>query len=245
MNARQLLVALPALLFLPMITTCCRDESDKLATCAEKLFERPALQQDSRISYEGGHVISGGKRITITPVSESVLQSQGRYISAARFEVSVDGKKRPELTFGAIGIGKSAEDATKTAVVEWYQAAGRPLFAAIGGQPPESFSGNLSIYPGSTGFRGEPPGGWVDGSPTMKQRVIAALTDYLPATGGTYSAIDVKITVEAAGTIDGQCMIDGKESMTAMTQLKRLAWPSAKGSYMFKQAYVLVRRTKS
>jgi hypothetical protein len=217
------------------------DEANDLAKSASILFEQIASKAGSAISFNNGQVISGDKRIRVTPVSENVLKQAGRFISAARFEISVDDKRRPELTFGSVGIGDSGADATQTAVAEWYMAAGRALFSAIGGQPPDIRADDLSIYAGLMGIRGERPEGWLDGTPKTNQQIIEVLRKHLPA-GGALSAIDLKIMVKANASVEGQCMIDGKESVAAIADLKRLPWPTAKDSYMFKQAYVVARK---
>jgi hypothetical protein len=217
------------------------DEENDLAKSASILFGQIASKAGSAISFENGQVISGNKRIRVTAVSENVLKQAGRFISAARFEISIDDTKRPELTFGSIGIGDSGADASQTAVTEWYLLAGRALFAGIGGQPPDIRADDLSIYVGLMGIRGERPEGWLDGTTKMNQQIIEVLRKHLPA-AGVLSAIDLKMMVKANASIEGQCMIDGKESVDAIADLKSLPWPATKDSYMFKQAYVVARK---
>ena len=197
------------------------NESADLDKAAAKFLEHAASQAASKVSYEDGHVVAGGKRIKITPVSENVLQRGASHISAARFEVAISDEQRPELTFGSIGIGDSADDATKTAVVEWYMAAGKALFAAIGDDPAGATFPGFSIYPGLMGIRGERPEGWLDGTPEMNRRIFDALKDQIPA-GKKLNAIDLKIVVNSAGAVDGQCIVNGKESEAALKELQKL-----------------------
>jgi hypothetical protein len=227
-----------ALTLFSMASPLSADESAELAKVSAKLLERAAAQDGSKISYADGKV-----RVSVTPVSENALENSGRFISAARFEISIDGTKRPELTFGAIGIGESREDATKTAVVEWYMAAGQSVLSAIGDQPTETKLYDISVYAGLMGIRGERPEGWLDGTPKMNRRILASLNDLLPTTS-SLNSIDIKIVVKSGGSVEGQCVINGKESPSAVRELQKLEWPATDASYMFKQAYIVSKRPK-
>jgi len=218
------------------------DEPKELAEMTRELLGRASYQDGSKIKYESGKVIIGKKSIIVRPISEHVLEDAGRFISAARFEVSVDGSKRPQLTFGAIGIGESREDATNRAVVEWYMTAGQPIFAAIGEQVPQTSLGELAIYPGLMGGRGERPEGWLDGTPEMNQRIFGVLKEFILSKKMLMS-VDLKILVEG-DVVKGQCLIDGKESALAFNAIRKLTWPKANASYMFKQSYIIAPNFK-
>ena len=220
------------------------DESTKLGEVASKFLERAASQDGSKYSYKDKSIVVAGNRIKVTPISENILLRGASHISAARFEITINDQKRPELTFGSIGIGGSPEDATKTAVFEWYMAAGQALFAAISGEPTESKFPGVSIYPGLMGVRGEHPDGWLDGTPKMNARIFEVIKEQVPATQ-KLNAIDLKIVVNATGSVDGQCTVNGRESAAAIEELRKLDWPETKSSYMLKQTYIITRTPKS
>jgi len=226
-----------------MVSSLSADESGELAKVSAKLLEQAAVQEDSEITYVNGTVSSGGKSVVVTPVSENTLENSGRFISAARFEIAVDGTKRPELTFGAIGVGESREDATKTAVVEWYMAAGQSVLSAIGDEPTETMLDDISVYPGLMGIRGEHPEGWLDGTSKMNRRILGDLKGLLPPEAPLCS-IDIKIVVKSEGLVEGQCLINGRDTPSAVKALQKIEWPVTEASYMFKQAYVVARRLK-
>ncbi|QIF02808.1 DUF6348 family protein [Roseimicrobium sp. ORNL1] len=215
------------------------DQMDSLASKLAVLLQQSASKQ-SGFHCEGGQVITGGKKASFTAVSEQALEHQGRSIQAARIEVSVDGVPVPQLTFGAVGVGTSREDADMTAIQEWYMAAGKAVIDAIGRRAAETVVGGFSVHAGLMGIRGSAPGGWLQGTAEMNTKILDVLLPHLPKDASTV-AIDLKVAMQPGSAPDGQCLINGQPSPAAMEAVKRLDWPQAGGGYLFKQAYVLVR----
>lgn len=177
--------------------------------------------------------------LRVNPVSEHAGEEQGKFISAVRFEVTLDGTKEDKLTFGAIGVGDSAQNAREVAVHDWYMGFGAALFDAIAGVPTSLKLSGFSVYPGFMGVRGDIGKNWVDGSNEMHLKILSALTGVMPKSGTLVHTLDLKIVVLHDGTVEGECRLNGTPSDQVFSALKKLPWPSSESGYMFKQAYVV------
>ncbi len=217
------------------------EESRLLAVYLSDSLERLAALGNVQpgLSFRDGAVVIGRHTIGITPTSEQAGEMQGKFLSAARFEVTLNGRREETLTFGALGIGDSAKDARAAAVEEWYMTFGAALFQATAARPSALTKDGWSIYPGATGLRGKANDGWIDGTEAMHGILLGALAGFLPKPDAEMHTFDIKLSVNPTGLIEGECRFDGKPSSEVVAALKRLSWPPTGTGYLFKQAYVL------
>jgi hypothetical protein len=232
-------IAIFAVLLLTMSSLHADDESTQLSANLTGSIEKLARQGSTPVpvAVSNGKITVGKYAVQVTPISEKAGQMSGKFVSAARFEIAVDGSSNDHLTAGTIGIGDSAQDARETAVREWYLSFGSALFRALNGNPTALKAGPFAVYAGAMGIRGEAPGDWVNSTDTMHEKILASLSDLLPADAATIHTLDLKI-MAAPGAIDGECRVDGQVSAPILNALKRLPWPKT-APYMFKQSYIL------
>jgi hypothetical protein len=223
------------------------EENAKLFAClaAElaQLAAKGQLPPGFTVTKDG--VILREHTLRITPTSEYAGARQSKFLSAARFDVTLDGRKEEQFTFGSIGVGDSAQEARQTAAQEWYFGFGAAMFHALAGSPTSLTFDGFSIYPGLMGVRGQAPQGWVNGTDEMHLRILASLAAILPKPGPATHSLDLKLSVPPNGILEGECKFDGKTNDPVFLALKTLPWPVLPTAYLFKQAYVLVCPNKA
>ena len=218
------------------------DGNIKLSTSLNVMLLKLADLKDSepKVTSTNGAVLIGNHTVRIVPVSETSTKANGKFIEAARFEISIDGVKNENLTVGSIGIGNSAQDAADTSVQEWYMTVGSAILQTVSSSPSKLTVSNFTVRAGLMGIRGDPPKGWVDGSDDMHRKILAVIDASNPIENTSeVHVLDLKVVVAPNGTIHGECRNDGKTSEVLLSTLKKLSWPSTSTGYMFKQAYVL------
>lgn len=217
------------------------DEEERLTSRLIDLLSTLATTPEAipGISVKGRVIEIGKHSVRIAPVSEQVLKADEKYISAAHFEIYLDGVRQDQLTSGSVGIGDSADEATTLAVEEWYFLSGLALLRSIADTASDHTHGGFRVYPGSMGVRGQPPKGFEDGKVINSQKVLNAISDALPRADGKLHFVQVLVVVGPDSPISGDCRIDGKVSAKALSLLKDLRWPKTDGNYMYKQSYVL------
>jgi len=216
------------------------DEAGRLTSRLMDMMAKVAAKPESipKMSVKGGELEVAKHRVRINPVSERALRADGQFISAARFEISLDGSKQDQLTAGSIGIGQSTDEATSKAVEEWYLVFGSALLRSIADSAPDFTQGEFRVYTGALVVRGEPPKDLVSGQAVTKQNVLGAISDALPRADGKPHSVQVIATIAPDGTTTGECRIDGRISAIAFSSVNRLPWPKASAAYMYKRSYV-------
>jgi hypothetical protein len=191
------------------------------------------------MAVTGAEVAIAQHRLRITPVSERALQTQGKFISAAHFEIALNGEKQDRLTVGSIGIGDTADDATETAVVEWYGLFGSALFRSLGDGPPDRTLGRFRVYVGHLGVRGQAPDALLAGKVITPATLLSAISGTLPPVDGKLHTVHIIVAVAPDGATTGERRVDAQVSPTALALVQTLRWPTGATHYMYKQSYVL------
>jgi hypothetical protein len=119
-----------------------RDLAKHLGISLAKLSGREDLK---RPVFKDGILIVAGRGVQSSPVSEQSTTMDSRFIEAARFEVRIDSTLRPEMLFGAIGIGESRQDVSRPPSMSGINRSG----------PPSSVRSRIR-QPGSPPIRSQP-----------------------------------------------------------------------------------------
>jgi hypothetical protein len=218
------------------------DEDSRLMSRLLDLLKKEAVTPSELVpstTVRGAEVEIAGHRLRISPFSEQVLRTEGQFISAARFEIALDGRKKDELIAGSIGISDSADHATSNAVVEWYMAFGSPILRSIEDRSPDLTVGNFRVYTGSLSVRGQAPDELVSGQVITPDKVLKAISDTLPRVDGKFHSVQITLVVAPDGPMTGECRVDTQLSAIAFALVQQLSWPKGLTPYMYKQSYVL------
>lgn len=217
------------------------DEDGRLMSRLQALLQGVAARSESvpRLVVTGAEVEIGPQRLRITRVSEQALHTQGEFMSAAHFEIALNGEPQDRLTVGSIGIGDTADDATDTVVGEWYVTFGSALFRSIGDGPPDLTFGRFRVYAGHLGGRGQAPDALVAGQVITPESLLSAISGALPRVDGKLHSLHIIVVIVAGGATAGECRVDGQVSPTALALVQTLRWPTGATHYMYKQSYVL------
>jgi hypothetical protein len=211
----------------------------RLAETMKKLSERTDLIPV--VSIKDGVMLVAGHSVRIVPISEQVATANDKFVSAARFEVTIDDAKQEQLSIGSIGIGDSADDATNRAVLEWYLQFGSALFRGIAATSFDLKISGLRIYKGAPGIRGEPPQDLLDGSTVTSERIFKAIVHLLAREDHKLHSVLITLVIDSHGEIEGECRVDGQLSASILSALKTLPWPKGDTQYMYKRSYVFQR----
>jgi len=158
----------------------------------------------------------------------------------------VDGYRQLEFSYGSIGVGESKVEARETAIDEWLEAFGRPFVSATLSSENGIDLDGFTVFAGSTGFRGDYPGDWLNGSVDMHKRLLSILipvfsmSDTFSYNGLSTQTLDLKINITERGESSGECRLNGEVSLDILTTFMDQAWPSTDSSYLFKQYYIIV-----
>lgn len=190
-----------------------------------------------------------GTTISITPVIENQMEKDGKFFEGIRFEISLNGKMLHGLTFGSVGIDDSLENADKTAIQEWAMGFGLPVIDALENAEERSTTiDGITFHNSLMSIRGmgqEKPGGWVDGTKKMNEKILQAAMPILKkeSAGSDYTSMQMLIAVKPKEPLEAQCRLDGLESAELTSAMTKLDWPKEKG-YMFKQCYVFKNKSE-
>ena len=235
-----------------LIIYLCRTTQEGVEMSTESMAVHGLKQllsnEDPTFLLSNGEVIllSSGEVISISTLIEHEIIKDGKWLSAIVIDVMVDGDRQPEFSYGSIGIGESKEEARQTAIEEWLEAFGRPFVSATLGSEKGIELNDFTVFAGSTGFRGEYPGDWLNGSVDMHKRLLSRiipllrLSDTFSYTGLSTQTLDLKININERGEFSGECRVNGEVSLDIFTTLADQAWPSTDSSYLLKQYYIIV-----
>jgi len=200
-------------------------------------------QSPGLFSVTNGLIVLGDHQLKVMPTLEKEVEmGDKRHAAAVRFEVIVDGRDRPDFSLGTVGLGPDKAEARDAAITEWYWGFGISIFRAFSGLDPALVVRDYAVHPGYMGVRGDRPAGWMDGSEAMNRKLLEHIFPVLATLD--VIALDLKLTVPPAGALDGECRVNGRVSVGLTDRLKQLDWPRGNSPYMFKQAYVLVKKKK-
>lgn len=224
------------------LAAAAEDEGSRLMSRLLDLLAKEAVTPSESVpsmTVRGAEVEIAGRRLRITPVSEQVLRTEGQFISAARFEIALDGRKQDELIAGSIGISSdSADNATNNAVVQWYMAFGSPILRSIADRSPDLTVGNFRVYTGALLVRGQAPDELISGQVITPDKVLKAILAALPRVDGNFHSVQIMLVVAPDEPITGECRVDTQLSAIALASVQQLSWPKGLTPYMYKQSYV-------
>jgi len=191
-------------------------------------------------------LLSSGQEISISTKIEHEIKEDDKWLSGIQINVMVDGYRQLEFSYGSIGVGESKVEARETAIDEWLEAFGRPfVFATLSSEKGIDLDG-FTVFAGSTGFRGDYPGDWLNGSVDMHKRLLSILipvlsmSDTFSYNGFSNQTLDLKININERGESSGECRLNGEVSLDILTTFMDQAWPLTDSSYLFKQYYIIV-----
>jgi hypothetical protein len=196
-------------------------------------------------SLEGNRIRINKDELQLSANIEDEGQAQSQYAVGLAVGVSVNGVARP-LTVGSVGIGASREEAVETAVSEWAQLAGVALLDALGVRKQGGLTfgaGRFSVHPGLMGIRGSQDVVWSDDSQRRLLDSLGALIRGLESSPSEFHSVSIRLVVEPGGVSGGECRVDGAVSAEALKAVHSFPWPPTTKGYMFKQFYVLRRRS--
>jgi Family of unknown function (DUF6348) len=196
---------------------------------------------DRLYAISDGILRVGDHSVDLTPAVESEGSAQGKSFVAMRIEIAIDGTRRPEFTFGAIGISATQEEAIAVGLGEWYLAFALPFFQAVEGKEPAFAFADYDVFAGALGLRGGAAVGWMDGSEAMNRKILNVVGTVISGKPD-FVTLDLKVMVPAGGRPNSECRISGVISADIASRLVALDWPRTAEGYMFKQAFVLKRK---
>lgn len=174
----------------------------------------------------------------MTVVLEHQRPLDGTWVTAARFDVAIDGVTQPQFTLGSIGVGDTLDESERAAVEEWLVIFGLPYCAARTGGPDGIELDEVVLHRSPAGIRGECPT-WAEAGAAAQRQVqdaLAGQSELLKTT--ELRLVELKVLVKEDGSTDGECRVDGVPSDSLLAQLTRLEWP--KGAYLYKQTWFVV-----
>src|SRR5262245_55826999 len=78
-------------------------------------------------TFKDGTFHAGRHRFTLNPVVERSIPVESDTAVGVHFDVTLDGKKVPELTYGCVGFGANLKKAQRDAIGNWYMGFGQTL----------------------------------------------------------------------------------------------------------------------
>lgn len=195
---------------------------------------------------EGTTIKAGGRRLEVLPYAERCGVRDSEHHCGVRFDIHADGVKDERLSFHVLGQGGAPEEAQRDAVRRWWVAFAFPLIRSLADRQTEFGRSRYAAYPGPTVVRGKPPGGWLDGSATMHRRFTTVLTAFV-GDNPIVKSIDLSVTVNGDGSVNGACRVNGVVSPEAFRELRKLPWPGGDpdAGYQLYQTYVLKHVSES
>ncbi len=164
---------------------------------------------------------------------------QGQWIYAAGLTTTYTAKTAATFTIEVIGVGKDRQEAADVCIQEWLASFGLP-FADMLNDHNALNIGNLKVYPGLMGIRGNMPEGYFTGPDEQLNRsIIAALQPLINATPRNVATVDIKLLIGEDGITDGECRIDNTILPQGLQALKQLKWPPSKEQFIFKQVFLI------
>jgi hypothetical protein len=186
-----------------------------------------------------GEISIGKQIVRIDPVLGSTTRHAGQFVLSSNFAVLLDGSNQSHLSSTQIGIGSTIVEAADTAVQEWYLGFGQALLKAIALEREQYMFGAFAVYPGTTGFRGQPPQGVTAGTDELQVRLLRAVAPVLPRHDGRLHTLQVVVVVQPNSQPQSHVLLDGQASDQAAALAAGLRWPQAVSSFMYKQAFLL------
>ena len=193
---------------------------------------------------DGTRIDVGTHRLEVFPYVEQCTDTESDHICGVRFEVSTEGKKQTAMTYGVVGTGKTMDAALQHAVHSWWAEFTVPLIVSLAGKNLDFTQSSIVVYPGAMAIRGAPPGGWLDGSQEMHERILPALNRVVRDTPPT-KVISLMLVIRPDGVKDLGSRIDGSLSRELVGAVSTLPWPKTDREYVFYQTYFFRHKDES
>jgi hypothetical protein len=205
------------------------------------------LFQDERpgTSFAGeGGVVVHGQRIEVIPSIEQSLPQGGQWFTGVRFDIRLDGRDEPKYSFGAVGMGDSKEEAQHEAIQGWLAYFGKAFVAAMLQKDPGLEVAGFMVYPGALGMRGPSTDQVAEALRDMDRTIFSALAPMLSESTHETGpmTLNVMITRQGDGAVDGDCQLNGRGSTRGLAVLSHLSWPRNGSSYLLRKYYIFRRK---
>lgn len=183
----------------------------------------------------------GLEKVSVKVDVEFEGMDQGQYIYAAKYTTRYSGKDPIDLEFGAIGMGAAKQEAMTVSIMEWQQQWGYTFSQFLLDRKSATPNSKGDLYESMLGIRGTFPGNvGIFGDSTNTQRIVNAISDYLPKDGVV--GINLLVAVEDHRDPGGQCWINNVETPEAIEKILELDWPESDSGYIAKYYYILDQR---
>lgn len=256
MPFRQYAIALFSIfLALVMLNACAKEKAapDKTGQEAGKSVDEFAAEAlakvwqsqypDASVRSSGNQVLGQNRVIDITVKIEQLEERDKQFICGARYDLTIDEKPAPALTYGAVSLGDSKDSAILQSISNWVLGAGYPLIAACQKSKDAIKLDKWTVYAGPMAIRGleaEKPGGWVDGSKKMHEKILQAVVNRLDSNTSGFQSLNLLVVNSAEGDLNGEALYNAKPFKAGFNEIAKLKWPKDK-EYLFKQSYILVK----
>lgn len=218
------------------------DELEKKALA--KLFKIVSSAKDGKdVELKAGEIRIGKAKIKVSATIEFDGKHEDSWIFAVAYETKLIGAKETVFNVGSVGIGTDAKDAEAISIDEWIGVFGTALAKMLAKPETGIELDNFTVFPGLMGIRGEKPAeSWLDGSAKMNIKIINAALPVIKKSREEINLINLVITVDKTGSIDGECRINNRISQELLGEIKKLDWKTGAKGYMFKQLYLIAKR---
>ena len=192
---------------------------DEISKVAATELHKLLANNNQNVELKDGKIISGKKVIEVSVVTEHSLEKDGKWIFAGRFETKLTENEVNNFTVGYIGIGDNKQDAINTSIQEWLNLFGTALEGMILNSESVLKFDNFKVFAGNTGIRGNPPiHSWNNGSEEMNRKIIAQLLPLIKKINKDINFINLMLTVNEKGEIDGECRINNEVSQEIIAE---------------------------
>lgn len=209
-----------------------------------KLFEAVSNAKDGKdVELKADEIRIGKSKVKVSAALEFDAAHEGKWVFAVRFDTKLTDAKETIFTVGSVGIGTDRKDAVETSIDEWVGIFGAALARMLAKPDAGIVLDNFVVFPGLMGIRGEKPAAsWIDGSPEMNKKIINAALPVIKKSRHEISSINLIITVDKTGGVNGECRINNEVSGELLDEIKKLDWKTGAKGYMFKQLYLIAKR---
>lgn len=209
-----------------------------------KLYESIKAKNIENLELKYGEIVIGKTKVQVSATVEFDGDRKGSWIFAARYDTRIIDTNETVFTVGSIGIGNDKKDAEETSIDEWIALFGK-AFSEMLANSEGIIVGEFKVYSGLMGIRGEKPSsGWVNGSSEMNKKIVNVLLPIIKKSIKEINSINLLLTVNKNGEIDGECKINNEVSQELLNKIKKLNWDKNPTGYLFKQFY-LIKKNKS
>ena len=192
----------------------------------------------------GDRIEIGRTKIHLMAKIEQELDKPSRVVIGLVVDVFVNYVWQP-LTGGSADAGGNRDEAVQAAVRGWAMYVGPALLGALGvkiGDEPQKI-GSFLVYKGMTGIAAPFRVYWPE---EQNRQLLERLDPFIRGmehSSGLLHSISLVVDVHDGTTKSGQCHVDNHISPELLKALESFSWWNQNGNCLFKQFYVLRRKS--